>query len=304
MVGRHCVASSKWSLSLLLDAVAPPFPLRWLQTGCRLGRRPKRNVHPVVERLTGDAKTPRHMTLLFAVFHCQDCVGTQLYPLLRAHHVIPVLHRYIPPPGNPIDVGEEIPRDCSVGCWEETVDGAYFSRAGTGCAEKLAPEQSPKPSGRELPPPPTAERSKLSAELRRVVYCGDESGRHESDGLPNERQPLGRRKEAGRPGEKHGKIEQDADEGIPVVTNLKRFDAEGAITLSTRHERHTLDKPPRQNFQPQQCYEKNRYEGPQDRAQRTACPSVPHSRVFHYGYSNRGSGCTCQELPTPLDAGA
>ena len=71
---------------------------------------------------------------------------------------------------------------------------------------------------------PTAERSELRAELRRVVYGGEESVRHESDGLLDERQRLGRRKEAGGPREQHRKIEQDAEEGIPVIADLERFD--------------------------------------------------------------------------------
>ena len=134
--------------------------------------------------------------------------------------------------------------------------------------------QAIRPGGAALP---TAERSELGGELRRVVYGGEESVRHESGGRLNERQSPGRREEAGRPGEKNGKVKQDADEGVPVVADLKQLDAEGAISLRAGSERHAFDKTPRQDFHPQQGHKKNRYKGSQDRAQPTPCPSVPHS---------------------------
>ena len=112
------------------------------------------------------------------------------------------------------------------------------------------PKQYPgavRPGGAALP---TVERSELGGELRRVVYGGEESVRHESGGQLNERQRLSRRKEAGLPGEKNGKIKQDPNEGVPVVADLERSDAEGAITLRAGYDRHALDTPPRQDCRP------------------------------------------------------
>ena len=102
-----------------------------------------------------------------------------------------------------------------------------------------------------------------------MVYGGAESVGHESDDQLNERQPLGRRKEAGSPRKQDRKVEQDAEEGVPVVADLQRPDAEGAFAGHAGDGRHTLDKPRRQNFQAQRCHEDNRNGGSQDWAQPT-----------------------------------
>jgi len=83
-----------------------------------------------------------------------------------------------------------------------------------------------------------------------VVYGGAESLRHESGGLLDGRQPLGRRKEAGCPRKKNGKIEQDTNEGVPVVADLQRLDTEGALQRSAGDGGHALHKPPRQDCRP------------------------------------------------------
>lgn len=90
-----------------------------------------------------------------------------------------------------------------------------------------------------------------------MVYGGKESGRHESAGLLNERQRLGGRNEAGSPRKQQGKVEQDAEEGVAVVADLKRLDAKGALTLFAGDDGHAFDNPPRQDFHAQQCHEKD-----------------------------------------------
>ena len=84
-----------------------------------------------------------------------------------------------------------------------------------------------------------------------MVYGGEESVRHESGGLLNERQRLSRRKETGSTWEQNRKIEQDAEEGVTVVADLKRFDAEGTLTRNTSDGRHAIHEPPRQDFHSQ-----------------------------------------------------
>ena len=98
--------------------------------------------------------------------------------------------------------------------------------------------------------PPTAERSESGGELRRVVYGGVESLRHESDGLLDGRPPLGRRKEARCPRKKNGKIKQDTNEGVLVVADLQRLDTEGALQRSAGDGGHALHKPTRQHSHP------------------------------------------------------
>jgi hypothetical protein len=84
-----------------------------------------------------------------------------------------------------------------------------------------------------------------------VVYGGVESIRDERGGLPNEKQRLGRRQEAGSPREKNGKVEQDTNEAVPVVADLKRFDTEGALNGFTGDDRHALHASPRLDVHPQ-----------------------------------------------------
>jgi len=99
-----------------------------------------------------------------------------------------------------------------------------------------------------------------------VVYGRVKSVRHESGRLLDERQRFGRRQEAGRPREQNGKVEQDTDEGIPVVADLKRFDKEGALRLRTRDGGSELDKTPWQDFHPQRSDKNDRHEDAQDAA--------------------------------------
>jgi hypothetical protein len=117
---------------------------------------------------------------------------------------------------------------------------------------------------------PTAERSELRGELRRVVYGGVKSVRHESRSLLNERQRFGRRKEAGRPRKQHGKIEQDAEEGVSVIADLKRFDAKRAFIRHAGDSRHALHKPPRQDLHPKERYKKDRDKSAKGGAEPTA----------------------------------
>ena len=94
-----------------------------------------------------------------------------------------------------------------------------------------------------------------------MVYGGVESLRRESGGLPERRAPIGRRKEAGCPRKKNGKIEQDTNEGVPVVADLQRLDTEGAPHGSAGDGGRALRKPPRQDCRPQACDKNDRYEG-------------------------------------------
>ena len=134
--------------------------------------------------------------------------------------------------------------------------------------------------------PPIAERSELCGELGRVVYGRAESVRHERGGLLDERQRLGRWKEAGGPGKKNGQVEQDTDERVPVVADLKRLDAEGTVTLLTGDGGCALNKSPRQDFQPQRCDQNDRPQSPQDGTQPTAESVVHFGEVFHYKFIN------------------
>lgn len=111
--------------------------------------------------------------------------------------------------------------------------------------------------------PQTAERAELRGELRRVIYGGSEFVRHESGSLPDEWQRRSRRQEAQGPREKNGKIEQNTNEGVPVVTDLKRFDTEGPFNGSAGDGGHALDQPKRQDFHAQQRYQNDRHEGSQ-----------------------------------------
>ena len=92
-----------------------------------------------------------------------------------------------------------------------------------------------------------------------MVYGGVESVRHEGGGMLNDGQRLGRRQEAGRPREKNGNVEQDAEERVPVVADLKRLDGEGPSALLTGADRCALDTPPREDVHPEQRDENNGY---------------------------------------------
>ena len=80
--------------------------------------------------------------------------------------------------------------DCSVACREETVDGACFSRAGTRSRMGIRAGAVPETVRPRVAAPPTAERSELGAELRRVVYGREEFVWHERGGQLNDRQRL------------------------------------------------------------------------------------------------------------------
>lgn len=96
-----------------------------------------------------------------------------------------------------------------------------------------------------------------------MVYGGSEPVRHESDSLPDEWQRNSRRQEAQGLREKNGKVEQHANEGVPVVADLKRFDTECPFNGSAGDGGHALDKPPRQDFHSEQRYQNDRHECPQ-----------------------------------------
>ena len=74
-----------------------------------------------------------------------------------------------------------------------------------------------------------------------MVYSRAETVGRTSGGLLNKMQRLGRRQEAGSPREKNGKVEQDTDEGVPMVADLKRLDAEGSLSVPAGNCRHALD---------------------------------------------------------------
>ncbi len=99
-----------------------------------------------------------------------------------------------------------------------------------------------------------------------MIYGRVKSVRDESGGLLNESQRFGRRQEAGRPREQNGKVEQDTDEGIPVVADLKRFNAEGALRLTIGDGGSAIDKAPRQDFHPHRSDKNDRHEEAQGAA--------------------------------------
>jgi len=165
-------------------------------------------------------------------------------------------------------VGERFPGPAPLNVGEETADGAlrpYLNPASDG-----TPEPGRR-SGivRRGSASPTAERLELRGELRRVVYGRAEPVLNESVGLLNEPERFRRRQQAGRPSEQHGKVEQDADEGVPVVTNVQRLDAEGAFGLPTGDGGSALDKTPWQDFHPQRGDKEDRRKDSQRGAQPT-----------------------------------
>ena len=103
-----------------------------------------------------------------------------------------------------------------------------------------------------------------------MIYGGDEFVRRHGGGLLNERQRHVRRNEAGCPRQKNGKVEQDANEGVPVVANLQRLDTEGAFPGAAGDIRRALNKPPWQYSHPQQRNQEDRH----NRSQGNACPTA------------------------------
>jgi len=144
---------------------------------------------------------------------------------------------------------------------------------------------------------PTAERSELRGESRRVVYGGVEPVGHESGGLLDKRLRLGRWHEAGSPRQKNGKVEKLAEQRVPVVADLKRLDGAASFRLAAGNGRRALQTPPGEDLQPQQCGQDNRDSGSQGRTHPAAQHSDSPSGVIHYGYSSKGRFYPCQELP-------
>lgn len=133
--------------------------------------------------------------------------------------------------------------------------------------------------------------------LRRAVYVRVESVRHEGCGLLNGQQRCGRRQKAGRPREQNGKVEEDADVGVPMVANLKRLDAEGTFTLSAVNGRSAFDKTPRQDFHHQQSDKDDRDEDAQNAALPIAGCTTSHKQIFHDLMSINDDEYICQVLP-------
>ena len=177
--------------------------------------------------------------------------------------------------------------------------GRCFGRDGTRLLMSIRAGAAPQAVGARDAAPPIAERSELRGELRRVVYGGAESVRDESGGLLDERQRLGRRKEAGSPRGENGEIERHSDEGVPVVADLKRFDAQGALSVSSGDGGRVLDKPPRQDFHPERRNQNDRHNHPQGGARPTTECTAPPGEIFHSGLINTDGEPTCQDLPLP-----
>jgi hypothetical protein len=110
----------------------------------------------------------------------------------------------------------------------------------------------------------------------RVESVGDESG-----SLLNERQRLGRRKKAGRPREKHGKVEKVAEQRVPVVADLKRLDGAGAFMLTAGNGRRALHASPGKDLQSQERHEHGRHHRSENRAHPTTVCAVPTRGIFH-----------------------
>jgi hypothetical protein len=103
--------------------------------------------------------------------------------------------------------------------------------------------------------------------------------------------------EAGGPREKNRQVDQDTEERIPVVADLKRIDSGATFAFPAGDGRRGLHKSPRQSFQPKKSYQNDRHDNTQERAQPTTKCTTPLAGIFHYTIINNGGKNACQELP-------
>ena len=137
----------------------------------------------------------------------------------------------------------------------------------------------------------------LRGELRRVIYGRKKSVRYENDRRPNQRQFLGRRNDAWSPRDEERKLEQVAKEGVPVVTDLKRLESDGALTFPSGDGWDATRKPRRQDFHPQKRCKNDRNEGAKRGARSTMEYDVHLRKTFHCVLISNGGKYACQELP-------
>lgn len=113
-----------------------------------------------------------------------------------------------------------------------------------------------------VPRSPTAERSELRGDLRRVIYGRTKTVRREGCAVRDERVDRGGEDENGSPGDKDGHIGQSTEQRVAAVANLQGFDAASETPRHTGGERRGFQKRAGEDFQRQEEYENDRYRIP------------------------------------------